>query len=189
MEDMLRMALREARERAAKGSYREVVFAHVIVPVLREWIDRQPTPEATVGAPYILGQLAARAGMPARRLYGLLHGEDVSLDLDKADRLMLAIDQHLVMLPEEGIVSTLEASVYARWEKDQIKAWYTSTGEEWPKNTRKMMPGLRRRYHAAHAGSTRTEGMTNALVEHGGRPEQGAGREPQAGGRPAALQH
>lgn len=152
MEDALRVALNHAKERAKHGTYREVVFCHVLVPVLYEWIDEQPLPvEQSDRQPTVLGVLAMMASMPPRRLYGMLHGEDMTIDLDKADRLMIAIGSHISRL-EGGIVTTLEASVYARWQREQMQLWWESEGRRWPaagKEWRKQMTHIRRAYHEA----------------------------------------
>ena len=165
MEDALRVALNQAKERAKHGTYREVVFCHILVPVLLEWIDDQPMPvEQSDRLPTVLGVLAAMANMPPRRLYGLLHGEDITIDLDKADRLMMAIGSHISRV-EGGIVTTLEASVYASWQRDQMRVWWEGNGRKWPqpgKEWRRQMTHIRRAYHEACTPHRRT---TDAYAE------------------------
>ena len=69
----------------------------------------------------------------------------------EADRLMIAIGSHISRL-EGGIVTTLEASVYARWQRDQMQAWWEGEGRRWPqpgKEWRRQMTHIRRAYHEA----------------------------------------
>jgi hypothetical protein len=154
----LEAALDDARLRAKERAHpcKEVVLAHVLVPVLIEWINEQPKREQNGMAndqKMILGQLAYAAKVPPRRLYGLLHGEDISLNLDTADRLMEAIGLHVRFI-EEGIVTTLEASVYANWQRAEVRTWWEDGGRKWPppSKLRRQMPTIRRAYHAAHGG-------------------------------------
>lgn len=157
MEDELRARLNEAKRKARKRRkpYQEVVLAHVLMPVIQEWLDKQPRPDAQARtwdrSDRVYGELADMARVPPRRLYGLLHGEDVSVNLDTADRLMTAINQHISFI-EEGIVTTLEADAYARWQREQIRVWWETIGNTWPepREMRRWMTRIRRAYYQAH---------------------------------------
>jgi hypothetical protein len=165
MEDALRVALNQAKERAKHGTYREVVFCHVLVPVLLEWLDDRPEPEANDRQLTEVGVLAGMASVPPRRpSKRVRRAEDMTVGLDVADRLMIAIGSHISRL-NGGIVTTLEASVYAGGQRQQMQAWWEGEGRRWPaagKEWRKQMTHIRRAYHEARDPYRRS---TNAYAE------------------------
>ena len=131
-------------------------FAPVLARELRK-LDRQLAMDETnlnkrAGAMEVL---SARSGVPCRRIYGYLHGENTFVDLDIADRLLLAFDKYVEFEFEESDFYPESVVRQAALEQTQMMdAWCRHRGWVMPATQtkeRRTIPGKIRRTAWAEA--------------------------------------
>ena len=135
---------------------REAVMASQLRPLLRRWIEQREQAEAFLYGEPKQGvgrnELADASGIGARRLYGIINGEQTYVDLDAADRLLMAMGLHISHVE---VVTLREAREASNIFGQQVKAWYVAKGNEWPTQpgAKRLMPNLRRQYAAEHGNA------------------------------------
>ena len=137
-------------------------FAPVLARELRK-LDRQlamdeTNPNKRAGAMEVI---AARSGVPVRRLYGYLHGENTFVDLDIADRLLLAVDKYVELeFAESDFYTQSVVRAATLMQTEMMDTWCRHRGWVMPaKGTqeRRTIPGRIRR--AAWAEAQRREAI------------------------------
>jgi len=131
----------------------EVLLQEDFAPVLQaalERLDRQlasvENPAQRAGAMEVI---SARSGVPCRRIYGYLHGENTFVDLDIADRLLMAVDLYVeLVFPESAFYTASVVRKAALEQTEMMDAWCRHRGWVMPamgSQERRTIPGKIRR--------------------------------------------
>lgn len=110
---------------------REVVLVADLAPIITEWLaEQQRIHEREWGTKLAVDKGAAwqgsetnnfvrgcgpisrlcfESGLPERRIWGITRGEQASVSLDVADRVMMAMDKHVSDLPVHDYYEVKEA--------------------------------------------------------------------------------
>lgn len=96
-----------------------------------------------------LEALSFRSGVPVRRIYGYVHGENTFIDLDIADKLLLGVDLYVELeFPESAFYRASEVRQAALEQTEMMDAWCRHRGWVMPAmgtKARRTMPGKIRR--------------------------------------------
>ena len=132
---------------------REVVIGDDFAAFLQPLIDQMqktltnPEDERTTG----LGALeiiSGRSGVPQRTIYRILKGESESVDLDIADRILLALGRYVEIELADSIITQYEATVATRIQLEMMEHWCRDRGLLMPpvgSKERRVFPGKVRR--------------------------------------------